>query len=393
MMWNLIEGWIIFSGQYMATPYRSYLVNHWMVSLWEEYCAKFLIRDAQAESPSEIDDQANALMEIWQAYASRFLIALPEDQLPPDYWDGKIPALDETGRLKPEGMTNWRFWADTRSFLRDRYGVLESPSLSFDCQVYAIQRQPVPISPEDREFYGYPRQGDPPEWYAGAIQMTIFRSQIRFRCRSMNCGRGGWCDLKKRKSVDLFGLIKASHGFNKMAPAVRLIEDWFGLRFAPFASSANKPSSTKRFKVSCKDIEDLIARHVDLRDDVVGRGQKLKGFLVAATRLISESELVDYSGRPAPEGFVYMPQSVVHQGTLWQMGKAARLWLWLWCYQSEQARRRKQRKGEFKPSDAKVADLWGVHKDTIKEQRKRLEGLGYFKIVGGEWRVFSNPQK
>ncbi len=75
------------------------------------------------------------------------------------------------------------------------------------------------------------------------------------------------------------------------------------------------------------------------------------------------------------------------------MGKAARLWLWLWCYQSEQARRRKDRKGEFKPSDAKVADLWGVHKDTVKEQRKKLEGLGYFKMVNGEWRVFSNPQK
>ncbi len=86
----------------------------------------------------------------------------------------------------------------------------------------------------------------------------------------MNCGRGGWCDLKKRKSVDIFGLVKAFHGFGKMAPAVRLIEKWAGFRFAPFASSADKPSLTKRFKVSCADIQDLITQHLDLRDEVVG---------------------------------------------------------------------------------------------------------------------------
>ncbi len=76
----------------MASPYTSYLRNHWMVSLWEEYCAKFLIRDVQTERANETDEQANSLMEIWQAYASRYLIALPEDQLPPDYWEGKIPS-------------------------------------------------------------------------------------------------------------------------------------------------------------------------------------------------------------------------------------------------------------------------------------------------------------
>ena len=74
------------------------------------------------------------------------------------------------------------------------------------------------------------------------------------------------------------------------------------------------------------------------------------------------------------------------------MGTAARLWLWMWCYQSQRARKRKDRIREFIPSDKKLADLWGVDESTVKRQRKKLEKLGYFKIVDGQWTVFFNPK-
>jgi len=75
------------------------------------------------------------------------------------------------------------------------------------------------------------------------------------------------------------------------------------------------------------------------------------------------------------------------------MGLAARLWLWMWCYQSEQGRKRKKRRNEFVPSDGGFAKLWGVNEKTVKEQRKKLEKLGYLRREVGGWKVYANPKK
>ena len=189
--------------------------NHWMVRLWEDYCAKFSVCFPAEVEVDEVDSRRNSMMEEWQSYASTFLIAAPEDQLSPDTWGGELPAPDDEGKFSPHVLKNWRFWSDTRAFLREQYSVLDEPSLTFDCQAMKLGHPPVPISQDDRHFYGYPSQGDPPEWYAQAIQMTIYRSDIRFSCRSQGCRRR-WCDLKKRSSVDIYGLLRVFHRFGTM---------------------------------------------------------------------------------------------------------------------------------------------------------------------------------
>jgi len=366
--------------------------NHWMVRLWEEYCSKFSVCSPAEEDVDDLDARRNSMMEEWQSYASTFGVATPEDQLPPDTWGGELPPTDEAGKFNPHVLKNWRFWSDTRAFLREQYGVLNQPSLTFDCQVAKLGQQPVPISVDDREFYGYPAKGDPPEWYAQAIQMTIYRSEIRFSCRSQGCRRG-WCDLKKRSSVDIYGLVKVFHRFGKMLQSEKVVAKWFGMELLPLKSVAEEREAPKRFKVQCGELNELIGKHLDLRDATVGGRDKRNQFIQEAVNLIRHSPLEEYRGMPASEGYVYLAQSVVHQDGLWKMGTAARLWLWMWCYQSERARKRKERIGEFTPSDKKVSDLWGVSESTVKRQRKKLEKLGYFKIVNGQWRVYFNPDE
>jgi hypothetical protein len=366
--------------------------NHWMVCLWEDYCEKFSVCSPGEEDIDEADARRNSMMEEWQSYASTFGVAAPEDQLPPDKWGGELLPPDEEGKFSPHVVKNWRFWADTRAFLRERYGVLNQPSLTLDCQVANLGHPPVPISIDDRQFYGYPAQGDPPEWYSQAIQMTIYRSEIRFSCRSLGCRRG-WCDLKKRSSVDIYGLVKVFHRFGKMLQAQKVVAKWFGMPMQPLKSVAEEKDLPRRFKVSCGEINDLISKYHDLRDEKVGGREKRNQFIQEAVDLIRNSPLTDYHGRPAADGYVYLAQSVVHQNGLWKMGTAARLWLWMWCYQSQRARKRKERIREFVPSDKKLAHLWGVGESTVKRQRKKLDKLGYFKIVNGEWGVFFNPKE
>jgi hypothetical protein len=365
--------------------------NHWMVRLWEDYCAKFSVCSRLQEDVDEVDERRNSMMEEWQSYASASGVAAPEDQLPPDTWGGELPPPDEEGKFNPHVLKNWRFWSDTRAFLREHYGVLDVPSLTFDCQAPKLGHPPVPISSDDRQFYGYPALGDPPEWYSQAIQMTIYRSEIRFSCRSQGCRRR-WCDLKKRSSVDIYGLVKVFHRFGKMLQAQKTVAKWFGMAVQPLKSAAEEKELPKRFKVSCGELQELIAKHLDLRDEKVGGKDKRLQFIQEAVDFIRHSPLEDYRGTPAPDGYVYLAQSVVHQDGLWKMGTAARLWLWMWCYQSQRARKRKERIREFVPSDKKLAELWGVGESTVKRQRKKLEKLGYFKIVDGQWAVFFNPQ-
>jgi hypothetical protein len=362
-----------------------------MVRLWEEYCDKFSICSYAGEDVDEVDALRNEMMEDWQSYASTFGVAAEEDQLPPDVWGEELPPPDESGKFNPHVVKNWRFWPDTRAFLRDEYAVLKEPSLVFECQVQKLGHPAVPISADDREFYGYPAQGDPPEWYAQAIQMTIYNSEIRFRCRSQGCRRW-WCDLKNRGSVDIYGLVKVFHRFGKMSQALKMVAEWFDMKLQPLKATAEEKTFHERYKVSCTSLNDLITKYADLRDEKVGGKDKVLKFINEAVDLIGHSPLKEYRDLPAPEGYVYLAQSVVHQDGLWKMGTAARLWLWMWCHQSERARKRKKRIGEFTPSDKKLADQWGVSESTVKRQRKKLEKLGYFEIVDGQWRVFFNPK-
>ena len=69
--------------------------NHWMVNLWEDYCAKFSVCSPAEIDVDEVDLLRNSMMEEWQSYASTFGIAAPEDQLPPDTWGGELSPPDD----------------------------------------------------------------------------------------------------------------------------------------------------------------------------------------------------------------------------------------------------------------------------------------------------------
>jgi len=63
----------------------------------------------------------------------------------------ELPAAQDR-KFSPHVLKNWRFWLDTRAFLREHYDVLKEPSITFDCQVINLGHTPVQISQEDRLF-------------------------------------------------------------------------------------------------------------------------------------------------------------------------------------------------------------------------------------------------
>ncbi|MGB6067421.1 MAG: hypothetical protein WBG50_21665 [Desulfomonilaceae bacterium] len=93
--------------------------NHWMVRLWEDYCAKFSFCAPAEVEVDEVDSRRNSMMEEWQSYASTFGVAAPEDQLSPDTWGGDLPVPDEKGEFTPHIVKNWRFWSVRRKTCSD----------------------------------------------------------------------------------------------------------------------------------------------------------------------------------------------------------------------------------------------------------------------------------
>lgn len=167
----------------------------------------------------EEQDKRAELLRLWHEYGKACNVFVPSEQPDPHDWDRPLESPDDRGTLDPQALKHWRYFEKTRDFLRQRYsehGILAGPALVFDCLVPRFQK-PLDIPPEKRKQYKLPRKGDPHEWYAKALRMSITsQGEVGFVCRSEECQRTR-CKLnprnkKKISPCDLFSLIQIFHG-------------------------------------------------------------------------------------------------------------------------------------------------------------------------------------
>lgn len=156
-----------------------------------------------------MDDEISKdeLVKAWHLYGARFNVFSPFDQPRPLKWDPEIEEFDEKGLTNPVYLTHSKFLDDTKEFLRERYphsGILESPSLIFDCPAPMFQKK-IKFAQVEHEDYG-PIFYDPHEggrWYTDAIRMDVsfgerYDGRVGFSCQSTSCPRDR-CDLHRRR--------------------------------------------------------------------------------------------------------------------------------------------------------------------------------------------------
>jgi hypothetical protein len=90
------------------------------------------------DDPESRDEERNKLIQAWHAYGAEFSVFVPEQQPSPSTWEPDVAEFDEKGRVNPHYLKHWKFFAQTRDFLKERYAkyhILETPSLFFDCPI------------------------------------------------------------------------------------------------------------------------------------------------------------------------------------------------------------------------------------------------------------------
>jgi hypothetical protein len=191
--------------------------------------------------PRDIDDMRKWMVERWHHYGQTFSVFTPDEQPAPDIWEPNLPGYDDKGKLHPNALKHWQYLFPTKDFLGHRYakyGILQAPSLFFDCLVPHFQKRILHKWTQDQ--YGQPSASEVKDdytWYAKAIRMGIFQWQVGFSCRSLLCERH-WCKLNRRNPervnpCDIYSLIQI---FEACVPgkALSAVAQWFGVKLSAF---------------------------------------------------------------------------------------------------------------------------------------------------------------
>ena len=155
-------------GQYFTThtsnPTRLYPPSQ--LRPWNPQVTILLVLCEASEAPRE---------RSWAIRDLKNGVQCGMQQLHPNQWDLPRPEPDEKGTLDPQAVKHWRYFEQTRDFLRHRYaehGILAGPRVTFNCLVPAFQK-PLSIPAEKRKRYKLPKDKVPPLWYLGVLRMLI----------------------------------------------------------------------------------------------------------------------------------------------------------------------------------------------------------------------------
>ncbi len=338
------------------------------------------------EEDREQDKRAE-LLKLWHQYGKAYNVFVPSEQPDPHNWDRPLMVPDDRGTLDPQALKHWRYLEKTRDFLRQRYsehGIVAGPALIFDCLVPEFQK-PLDILPEKRKQYKLPREGDPPEWYARALRMSITSlGEVGFVCRSEECQRTK-CKLnlrneKKISPCDLFSLIQIFHGYRSVAKAMSIVAEEFGKLGKFKTHGVEEKPKIVRYAVPKHEIRDLIARYS------VMKRQHIPRLVDDATELIRSCALVELEhARVFSNYFAFFwPQIIDHDILARINGPAIKLYLWLLLRQEEAARRNQW---GLRLKDAAIVRELGISRQQVASYRRELENLGLLTIKKGVWTV------
>lgn len=327
--------------------------------------------DPAAISPPD----ACALVERWRAYGERFAVFLPEHQPIPETWEPNIAEKDTRGRINPQYLKQWKFFARTREFLRERYAdhkILQGPSLFFDCLVPHFQKRIRHRWYEDQ--HGNPiafEVKDDHTWYHNAVRMGLFGSEVGFSCRSTLCERP-WCPIHRRNphrmvSVDIYGLISLFENI-PLTSSKNVIGKWWGVKLGDLEGKGVRTGKRLRRKVPKKAVYDVLARY---GSNV--RAHHVDALIQDLRDLIRGCPSVEWHGRLFDDDHAFLSNQVM-DNLVKINGPAVKAYLWLLIRQEELARN--TRGPKLKVSDSELASALGISKTTASKYREHLVNLG-----------------
>jgi hypothetical protein len=318
---------------------------------------------------------ACTLVELWRAYGERFAVFLPEHQPVPETWEPNIAEKDTRGRIDPQYLKHWKFFARTREFLRERYAdqaILRGPSLFFDCLVPHFQKKMRHRWYEDQ--YGQPiayEVKDNQTWYHAAVRMGLFGSEVGFSCRSTLCERH-WCVLHRQNphhmvSVDIYGLISLFENI-PLTSSKNAVSKWWGVKLGDLEGRGVRTGTRTRRKAPKQAVYDVLERY---GSNV--RGQHVDALIQELCALIRACPSVEWHGRLFDDDHAFLSNQVT-DNLVKINGPAVKAYLWLLIRQEELARN--TRGPKLKVSDAELAAALGISKTTASKYREHLVGLG-----------------
>jgi hypothetical protein len=333
--------------------------------------------------PQDQDSARNWMVALWHEYGARFDVFVPQEQPAPTMWEPIVQEPDRNGSSDPQIVKHWRILDLTKRFLAERYssfGILNTPSLRFDCLVRSFHR-PVPIDRLERQSHGWPEKTDPAVWYENSIRMGIFYWQVGFSCTSRGCRR--WrCKMhmenpKRKNPVDIYSLIALFEGFS-VARALTEIQKWFGGKLRTFHYAGIEKNRSPRYAVPKRLLLDLINPSKAIRH------QHVDALIQEAADLIRLSPVVEWHPRLFSAEYAYLSLKIIKYVTLYGIkSPAIRLYLWLLVRQEEEA---SHNRFELKLTIQDIVMALDVDRSTVARYRDRLQELGLLEISQDIWK-------
>jgi hypothetical protein len=286
--------------------------------------------------PDDPMERKKWMLRLWQEDGEQFAVFHPDEQpLPPtDVWHADMyepynPEADEKGNFDPRAIRHLRWWAETKEFLRTRFGLEVTSDYLFDCLFGKYQKRFSDEIEEEEER----------RWYVRALRMGAFmfdgKVGVGFSCRSKWCQRIK-CplnlqrkkkDQKRLNRVDVLELVQIFYGEQKMplSKAVREVSAVLGVPLHDFGSPHYAIPKEAFVRLMNKYRDDVPKLIKNFRNRCMGK----------------RSQLVYFARKPPPDisqDCFCFPQSIVAEGTLDRLNHpAAILYLHLLAMRLEAA--------------------------------------------------------
>ncbi|MFC1833868.1 hypothetical protein ACFL2Q_03925 [Thermodesulfobacteriota bacterium] len=327
--------------------------------------------------PKDSTIDRDEFVKAWHEYGLQFSVFVPEHQPKPDTWEPDVAEFDARGRVNPHYLKHWKFLARTKEFLRERYpehGILEGPTLFFDCLVRKFQKKMYYVRVEEESGPNFFPVNDTQAWYEKVIRMGIWDWQVGFSCRSVLCQRS-WCSMhrgnpRRINPVDIYGLLTVF----ETIPAVTAkthVGKWFGMKLGDLAGAGIKTPTRHRRQVSKQAVYDLFTQYENMRT------HQVKELIRRLHSLIKGSPWVEWHRRQFDDEHAFMADKAADN--LYKInGPAVKAYAWLLIRQEESAR--STRGPKFNVSDSELAEGIGVSKPTARTYRQTLSKLGLIEV-------------
>jgi len=234
--------------------------------------------------PPDIPLSEEDVMTILQQYGTEFHIFEFEDQ--PNVFarpERQEPHALKSGKVNPRALQHWLHLEDTRSLLRQRYGLFPKADLLIDCPLKQMRTE---------------KEQQPEQTRKKFFRLYVDEGMIAFTCNARTVCPKKRCAAKRRSVLDIYDLIAWLDGKN-LNHAKKVVAEHFKVDLGNFPRAESKETNDadqEQAELSRYAVSKVKLRNLFTPQDKKSKKGSVDTFIQKAVDLICNSPEAPYDG-------------------------------------------------------------------------------------------------